>query len=167
MANVDITELIPNLEAILTVPGTTSPYDAASEEEWTLKLVNGFWQAVIEGVVEGYSIDEDGIIFPTSGSETFSRAFQQIVVIYAALNIVNAQLLQVKSLFRAQAGPVEYETQQSASVLTALLAELQNQKNLILTRLSDLGTDTSVFYYDSTWQRRDNQRSGDAFWAGF
>ena len=169
MASVDITELIPNLESAITIPGTTSPYAAATDEEWTLKLVNGFWQAVLEGVIEGYQVDEDGLISPISGddNDTFSREYQQIVVIYAAMNTINARLLNLPTNSRAQAGPVEYETNQAASVLTALLGELQNQKNIILQRISDLGSNTSTFYYDSPIQRRENQTTGDAYWIGF
>lgn len=167
MASVDISDLIPNLEAILTVPGTTSPYAAATDDEWIRKLENGFWQAVLEGTIEGFDIDEDGIISPEEGDATIAREYQQIVVIYAALNIVNAQLLQLKTTFRAQAGPVEYETQQAASVLVALLNDLQNQKNILLNRLSDIGTDTSTYYYDAPWERRDNQVDQVSYWAGY
>lgn len=168
MASVDITELIPSLEATLTIPGQTSPYAAASEEEWTLKLVNAFWRTVLDGIVEGYSIDEDGIITPDTGDSTFSRLQQQIVVIYAAVNVIQAQLLQLKTVFRAKAGSVEYETQQASQVLTGLLNQLNQEKAILLERLSDLGEGTDVYYYDSPWERRDNQRNlTSGYWAGY
>ena len=34
MAAVYLTDLIPTLEAALSVPGTTSPYSAATDDEW-------------------------------------------------------------------------------------------------------------------------------------
>lgn len=168
MASVDVTELIPSLEAILTIPGQDSPYAAASEEEWTLKLVNSFWRTVLDGIVEGYSIDEDGIITPDTGDSTFSRLEQQIVVIYAAMNVIQAQLLQLKTVFKAKAGSVEYETQQASQVLTALLSQLEKDKGILLERLSDLGEGTDAYYYDAPWERRDNQRSlTSGYWAGY
>lgn len=167
MANVDITELIPSLEASLTIPGQTSPYADATDAEWTVKLTNAFWRAVLEGVIEGFTIDEDGVISPTSGDATISRALQQVVVIYAAINIIQAQLLVLKTNFRAKAGPVEYETQQAASVLTGLLNMLENEKSIILTRISDLGSDTSTFYYDAPWERRYQQDIETTYWMGY
>ena len=168
MASVDITEVIPSLEATLTIPGQDSPYATASEDEWTLKLVNAFWRTVLDGIIEGYSIDEDGIITPDTGDSTFSRLEQQIVVIYAAMNVIQAQLLQLKTVFRAKAGSVEYETQQASQVLTRLLDQLNNDKNILLERLSDLGEGTDSFYVDSPWERRDNQKNlTSGYWAGY
>lgn len=168
MATVDITELIPNIEAWLTIPGSDSPYADATDEEWTLKLVNAFWQAVLDGNIENYTIDEDGLISPIDGGDsTFEREYQQLVVIYAAMNVVNAQLLANPTSFRAQAGPVEYESETAASVLTTLMADLRMQKELILNRLSDLGLNTSSFYYDGTFQRRENQEFSDQYWTGY
>jgi hypothetical protein len=166
MASVDITELIPSLEAALTIPGQTSPYSSATESEWTLKLTNAFWRAVLDGIITGFVIDEDGIIAPESGTETLSRSYQQIVVIYAAMNIVQNTLLQLKTTFRAKAGPVEYETQQASQVLTTLLKTYENEKNLILSRLSDVGSSDESYYYDMPWERRDSQHSGLAYWVG-
>ena len=40
MAAVYLTDLIPSLEAALSVPGTTSPYSAATDDEWL--MVFGF-----------------------------------------------------------------------------------------------------------------------------
>lgn len=167
MASVDMTELIPSLESLLTVPGATSPYAAASEVEWTNKIVNAFWRGVIEGVIENYTIDEDGVVSPSSGSTTFPQSLQYVVVIYAAMNVIEAQLLQLKTVFRAKAGPLEYETQQASQVLTGLLKSLDNQKNIILERLSDLGGGTDTYYYDAPWERRYRQTTNDTHWMGY
>jgi len=167
MAAVDITDLIENLEGMLTIPGQVSPYDAATDAEWTIKLVNAFWRAVLDGVIEGYDIDEDGLITPTSGDTTFPREYQQVVILYAAVNIIQNQLLVLKTTFKAQAGSASYETGQAATVLTALLEMIQQDKSILLERLSDVGPDGSSYYYDSTWQRRDNQyEQTSAYWAG-
>ena len=60
MAAVYLTDLIPSLEAALSVPGTTSPYSAATDDEWLAKLKNAFWLAVLDQVISGYEMDEDG-----------------------------------------------------------------------------------------------------------
>lgn len=169
MASVDLSELIPNLEGALTVPGTTSPYAAASEAEWVIKLSNGFWAATLDGVYSGYSVDEDGIVTPDDGgSSTFSRELQQVVIIWAAVNIVQAQLLVLKTRFKAEAGPVSYETEQASQVLSTLLKQLQQQQAVILDRYSDVWSSAEESYYtDANFQRRENNYSNQgSYWMG-
>lgn len=166
MANVDMTELIPQLEAYLSIPGQESVYADATDDEWTAKIVNAFWRAVLDGVIVNYSIDEDGIVSPISGDTTFAREYQQVVIIYAAINIVKNAMLQTKTLFRAHAGSVEYETQQASQVLTGLLRSFEEEKNIILERLSDIAT-TNVSYIDSASNRLDAYRYKDTYWIGY
>ncbi len=167
MAAVDITDLVENLEGMLTIPGQESPYDSATDDEWTIKLVNAFWRAVLDGVIEGYEIDEDGLITPTSGDSTFPREYQQVVLLYSAVNIIQNQLLVLKTTFKAEAGAASYETGQSATVLNGLLSMIEQDKAILLERLSDVGPDGSSYYYDSAWQRRDNQyEQTSAYWMG-
>lgn len=171
MASVDLSELIPNLEGALTVPGTTSPYANASDAEWVTKLANGFWSALLEGVFTGYSVDEDGIVTPDDGGDsTFSRELQQVVVIYAAINVVESQLLVLKTRFKAEAGPVSYETEQASQVLTSLLKSLERQKNVILDRYSDVFSSAEETYYtDAMIRRRHNTFSPNEgnYWIGY
>ena len=165
MASVDLSELIGDLEAAVTVPGATSPFVTASETEWLTRLRNGFWSAFNEGVISNFICDEDGIIQPVSGEATFGRDLQQIVIMYAAINIYQNQLMQLKTLFRAKAGQVEYETQQSAQVMKTLLDSLLAQRATILKRLSDGGF-TDSYYIDALRSRDQSLRSNFIDWNG-
>ena len=164
MATVDLVDLIPDLEAALTIPGTTSKYAAATDDEWAARLKNGFWSAYNEGVITGFTCDADGAVSPTSGTATFARDLQQIVLLYATINVIQNELMQMKNT-RSVAGPVEYEVNQSAQVLKGLLDSFISQKGVILKRLSDLGEvdsyyidavrsrDASLFYGTTDWIR--------------
>ena len=152
MAAVYLTDLIPSLEAALSVPGTTSPYSAATDDEWLAKLKNAFWLAVLDQVISGYEMDEDGTITETDGTTTLSSQLQYLIVLYACMDVVRNQLLQMKTVFRAKAGPVEYETQQSAPVLKALLDQFMSQRDRILETLAST-SNLSTYYIDAVRSR--------------
>ena len=152
MAAVDLSELIPDLEVALTAPGQTALYSAVSEDEWISRLKTAFWSAYNDGLIVGYSCDEDGVVTAMSGSSTFGRDLQQIVIFYCGLNKVQNELMQIKTRFKAKAGPVEYETEQSSGVLKALLDSLLKQRDDIMLRLSVLNG-VSTVYIDAVRQR--------------
>lgn len=165
MAAVDLTELIPNLEAAITVPGEASPFAATSEDEWIRRLNNGFWDAFNDGLLAStWRCSEDAVVTPVSGDATFGRDLQQIVILYAAMAIVQQRILQLKTLFRAKAGEAEYETQQSAQVLKTVLDQMLAQKTLVLDRLADGGAVNSR-YVDSVRARDYAYRDGLLDWV--
>ena len=164
MATVDLTDLIPDLEGYVSVPGSVSRYSTASETEWLTKLRNAFWTAYNDGLIIGFSCNEEGVISSVRGDLAMGRDLQQIVILYSAISIVQNELLQIKTAFRAKAGPVEYETQQSAQVLKGLLDSLFQQKNVLLKRLSDIG-EVQSHYFDAVITRDASYRSGLTSWV--
>jgi len=166
MASVDLADLVPSLESSLSIPGSTSPYANASESEWVAKLVNGFWAAVLDQVIIGYTSDEDGMVSQVDGDETLSGELQYLIVLYASMNIIRNQLMQLKTVFRAKSGPVEYETQQSAQVLKTLLDQYMAQRDTILDNLAN-SAQVSTYYIDAVRARDYAIRDGISAWAGY
>lgn len=160
---VDITELVDNLKAEVNSPGTDS-FPNATDADWEIRLVNAFWDAVLDGVISGYTSDEDGNITPMSGTTDLGREFQQLIVFYAGITVLRNTLRTLNASFRAKAGPVEYETTQAATVLKSLLDELVRRRAIILQRLSDLGT-VDTAYVDMVLWRDDSMRYGDTYWV--
>ena len=149
---VELSELVPSLEREVTPPGETI-YANATEDHWVGFLTDGFWEAVLDGLLGGYTCDEDGLVTPVSGTTDLSRDFQQVVVMYAGVRVVRTALLNSQSSFRAKAGPVEYETALSAQVLQALLTELQERRTRLLRRLMDDGLLPYFAYIDGVAAR--------------
>ena len=163
--SVDLADLVPDLVTELNVPGVDA-YSTVSEQEWIDRLRNAFWYSVLDGLIIGYE-DEDGIVKPTASSgSALSRELQQIVIMYAAINVVRNKLLELKTVFRAKAGSTEYETQQAASVLTALLAEFSERRKYILNRIGDKGTARRMYVFDGFNARQDAINSGYTSWIG-
>lgn len=163
--SVDITDMVDNLIAEVNVPGGDA-FPGATTTEWETRLLNAFWETVIDGITMNYTMDGDGIITPVTGTTEFTREYQQIVVFYAGISVVRNALRTIGSLFRAKAGPVEYETQNAATVLKGILDELVKQRNIILARLSDLGASNSV-YIDAVLARQESLAYRDTTWVGY
>jgi hypothetical protein len=160
---VDLSDLIEDMKSELSVPGETS-YATATDAQWVAQLRNAFWEAVLDGIINGY-VESDGIINPSaSGGADLGRDFQQVIIYYAGIRIMRNRLLDLKTRFRAEAGPVKYEIEQSAQVLKGLLDELVRRRNVWLTRLSDLGS-ASTYYTDMVIARTDSISFGDTNWV--
>src|SRR4051812_30681855 len=114
-------------------------FDEITTEEWTAYLVDGFWEARLDGFLMGYTTDALGVItLTTAGEEAgvlpadMPRQYVTLVIIYAGIRVLRNKILNTPSLFRAKAGPVEYEQQYAATVLTEMLKQLAATKNRLL-----------------------------------
>jgi hypothetical protein len=165
MAEVDLSDLIPDLKVALTAPGQTETYSNVSDDEWVSRMKTAFWSAYNDGLIVGFSCSPDGIVTPTSGNATFGMDLQQIVIFYCGLNKVQNELMQIKTRFRAKAGSVEYETEQSANVLKAIIDSLLQQRDDIMRRLATLNG-VSTIYIDAVRSRDYALRDNLVDWWG-
>lgn len=161
MAVVDLADLVADMETELSVPGTAT-WGAATEEQWVAHLRNAFWEAVLDGIIVGYT-ENEGLVSPKSGDGTLPRELQQVIIYYGGIRIIRNKLLDLKTKFKTSAGTVAYETEQSANVLKGLLDELVRRRNIWLQRLSDMGT-TDSQYVDAVVMRHEGYLSGDLQW---
>lgn len=162
---VDLADLIEPLRREVNTPGSDS-FPTAFEDTYLGYLQDSFWQIKLDGITSfvGYTEDGAGVVTPIDPSdEDLSRTLQQLIVLYAGIRMVRNQLLNLQTLFRSKAGPVEYETQQSAQLLKAVLDELKFQRNLVLENLSAFGGSTT-YYIDSLAARESSIDSGFTYW---
>lgn len=162
-ATVDLEDLIPDLEIALNIPGENL-YATVGTTEWVGHLRDGFWNSYIEGLLLGY-VESDGIISPVSGSTPMPRDAQQLIIMFTSIEIIRKRLMSMQTVFRAKAGPVEYEVQQSASVLKALLDDLTDRRKYILLRLSDSGIARDIHYIDVYQARQESLNNQYTDWV--
>lgn len=163
--SVDLSTLVELLQAEVDAPGTDS-FPLAVEDDWVNQLRSAFWETVLDGITMGYS-ETDGFVTPVAPvTDDLSREYQQLVIFYAGIRVIRNKLLSMGTMFRAKAGPVEYETQNSANVMKAVLDELTNKRNIILTRLSDLGS-SNAYYVDMVISRDQSMSYGDSWWIRY
>jgi hypothetical protein len=101
----------------------------------------------------GYSLTED-----------LPRELQQLIVLWAGWKIALNNMATINSVFRAKAGPVEYETQQAASVLTAVLDQLKTRIMYLLENLP-AGAKAGTAVFDAVIERTYSQAVGDTWWV--
>lgn len=136
---VDLEDFVPSLLREVNPPGT-NVFAAASTTEMTGYLSDAFWEARLDGFLSEYTCDEDGLITPTVGlvdGEDIDRESTTLVIIYAGCKVLRNKILNTNTTFRAKAGPVEYETQNSAQMLVQILKDLQKTKDLILEKSAE------------------------------
>lgn len=163
MASFDLEDLIESLKYEINVPGEDA-YGSTNTEEWVGRLANGFWKAFLDGFFGNYA-ESAGLIVPRSGDVTFPRDYQQVVILYTAIEILGQRLLAAKTSFRAKAGPVEYEEEQSATLLRSLLDQAYARLQYVRDQMtnSEVGGFISIDMYMS---RLESFSDGTSTWVG-
>ena len=177
--SVDLSNYLPSFQYQINPPGQT--LITLTDDEAIQRLVDGFWSLRLAGVdfLSAYTCTDDGIITPQSanvattylptawytddGSTDLGREVVQAIILFAGLRCVQTQYMNLKTMVRSQAGNVSFETQQSATVLLAVLKSIIAEVDIVLTRFSDLGS-TTVTVLDSVINNTINVMDGDTWW---
>ena len=141
-----IDDLIPYALSAVNGPGGSLVSD--DDDDWAVAIANAFWTARLRGFFKSWRVDADNIeIVPVDpGSvEEFDREAGQVIVLFAAMNVLEAKLAGLATKQRAKAGPVESETQRSATLLTELLKARRRELDEIASELSGRGSALVAF----------------------
>lgn len=144
------------------IPLGSTLFAAVEPAQWLGYLTDAFWEAKLEGFMPGFVADEDGVI--TNESEPsgpdLDRRFVALVVLYAGIRILRNRILNMNTGFRAKAGPVEFEQQNSATMLAEMLKQLRATKERIIEELEEQANDpTGVLVLDAFSTRLFNSAS--------
>lgn len=159
---VDLADLIPSVQRETSPPGTDLFPDAV-DDDWLGQLQDSFWEAKLFQFFDDYT-ETDGLVSPISGSEDLSREEQQLIVLFAGVRVIRMKLLNTNTNFRAKAGPVEFETSNSANLLKEILKGLQDKIDQIYDQLSDSLGSVQTAYINSGFARGTSIYLGDEAW---
>lgn len=154
-------QLIDSLKREVNPPGTDGFVDAG-DADWLGHLLDSFWEAKLYGFFTNYTADEDGFVAPISGTDELGRDSQELIVLFAGARIIRNELKNKNTLFRAKAGPVEFETQNSANLLIAILKDIRSKVDLALAAIGTINS-TTVAYVDSLLGREESIYYGDTY----
>jgi hypothetical protein len=130
--SVDLLDYVDSLKREVSPPGTDL-FAGVTDDVYAGYLADAFWEVRLDGFVEPYVADADGIITPaTPGAPDISREDIALVILYAGIKIVRNRIMSTNTRLSAKAGPVEFTTESSANVLTEMLKELSAIKNRLL-----------------------------------
>lgn len=149
---VDLSDYVDSLKREIQPPGTDL-FAGVTNEQWVGYLADAFWEARLDGFLEGYTTDEgagagDVAIIPTSVGGDIDQRWMALIVLYAAVKILRNRILNMSTTFRAKAGPVEFEQQNSATMLAEMLKQLKATKDRIVEEL-DAAEETGVLVLDA------------------
>lgn len=156
---VDLSDYTPSLRRAIEPPGQET-FRAVADDALVGYLSDAFWEARLDGYLADWAADEDGIVTPLRGTADLPRELIALVVVYAAYKILTRRLMNMNTSFRAQAGPVEYEVQNSANLLTEMLKQLAMDKARIIEVIEVGDIQTSVYLIDAYATRLASPRLG-------
>lgn len=162
---IDLADLIPSVIREVNPPGTDLFPDAV-DDDWLGQLQDSFWEAKLFGFYDNFS-ESDGLVSPITGTTELGRDLQQLVVLFAGIRALRMKLINQGTSLRAKAGPVEFETQNSANLMTLALKQMQEKITLLLNSLADSITGQSLTYYiNGLCDRTYALRYGYDMWSG-
>lgn len=162
---VDLSELVPSLKREVNPPGADL-YPAVTNTQWAGYLQDAFWEARLDGLFTAWTLNDDGEVVPVStGGADLDRQWQQLLVLYAGFRITLNRFTNLKSQFRAQAGPVSFEQGQSATTLKGVLDAIRERMKRILDTTISGAAGGGVYVFDSVIERSYNLAVGDAWFV--
>lgn len=157
---VDLSEFVPSLRREVTPPGTDL-FPDANDDIFVGYLSDAFWEARLDGFVQKWSCDEDGIVEPLDGiDDDLPRELVGLLVLYAGIKILRNRIMNLNTAFRAKAGPVNYEVENSANLLTEMLKQLAARRKELLEEVEA----TPTYYHDAYFIRG---HSPGAYWGEY
>ena len=179
---VNLADYVTSLQYEINPPGQNL-YPSMNNTEAVGRLVDAFWELRLSGLdfLAGYDCDITGVItansnvgqtvgfnipadwFTDDGVPDLGREVVQAIVLFAGYRIALTAAQNLATSVRSQAGPVSFETQKSAQLQQQVLKNLVAKIDIVLTRLSDLGT-TSVMVLDQVMEKTAAEATD--YWAG-
>lgn len=168
---VDLTEYIPSLKREVNPAGLT--LITLSDPEWVGYLTDAFWEARLDGLLDGYEATNDSTTTVADGTISkiddpnadVPKQLVALVILYAGIRILRNRILNTNTGFRAKAGPVEFEQQNSATMLAEMLKQLRATKDRILVQVDLERHITGVVVLDAFSTRLFDLSSGSYFGA--
>lgn len=151
---VALEDYVASLKREVQPPGSNL-FASATDADWVGYLADAFWEARLDGLLEGYVVEyepgaSEGEIAATSGVEDddLDGRGMALLVLYAGIRVLRNRIVNMSQGFKAKAGPVEYEQNMAATVLAEMLKQLRATKDRILEALDD-DAETAVLMIDT------------------
>jgi len=125
----ELADLVDAFKREVSPPGSfVADFPLVTDTEVEASLADAFAEAQLDGFFSNYVLDVDSSLVEPD----ISVAGAALVVIYAGMRLIRQRMTSLGSRKRFVAGPVEYEVQAQATVLTELLKELRERRDRLL-----------------------------------
>lgn len=155
--SIDLADLVDNLKREVNPPGSDL-FPSANDADFEGYLTDSFWEMMLRGYIASDEFTaDDTVVTPVDGStdadDQLGREYQQLIIINAAMVILRNHALNLDTGFRAHAGAAEFETRKSAQAIQAVLTDLRERFENILTYLPTDVETNPVYYTDANYAR--------------
>lgn len=149
----NVFDMVPQLQREVNPPGYELFPDALPGD-FLGYVTDGFWEGRLMGVFSGWTVkDGSELQTPVSGTfitnddeDNFPDMEQMFCTIIAGFRLIQRRAVTLAQNLRAEAGPVEYESQISATVLREIMQSMERRLNQFKELYSDVIA-AEVFYY--------------------
>lgn len=132
--HMDFAALVDPLKRTVAGPGEfVTFYPESTDNDLEGVLTDAAAETKLYGFLTRNTIDAGALSMAPDANDTEKA----LIIIFAASRILTARLSNLKSRARYKAGNVEAETEQAASVLTALLNQIDARKQQFFVDLRD------------------------------
>lgn len=150
-----VADLIPMLDREINAPGVEL-FTTIGGGAKLGYIQDAFWDARLTGMLGAYTIADGADLDPvgvtgksyftdmSTKSKSLDTEFWMLIVLFAGFRLIRLKIMNLAVNFTAEAGPVKYEQQASATTLRALLASLTARINELKEQYSD---DFAVGYF--------------------
>ncbi len=148
MVATPVQDLLPMFKREINAPGIEL-FPTASAGSLLGYIKDGFWDARLAETLAAYTIalGEDITPAQTTGTEYFTDSgltnqkfpeqFHMMVVLFGGFRMIRLKILNLSVNFKAEAGPVSYEQQASATTLRAVLDSMERRMKELRVMYSD------------------------------
>lgn len=138
----DLNTLVEQLKRECAVPGN---FAANYPQTQTSDLVGSLEDAVGRAQLIGFLTTSVLDLSTHAVEPDLSPAAKGLVVLFAADSIITMRLLELNQRSLYEAGPVKYETEKAASVLTEILKTVRARRQEILDAATGVGRTAGGF----------------------
>ena len=154
-----LSTIVPILQREVNAPGFELFPDALAGD-YLGYVADGFWEGRLSGVFEGWTIvDGSTLTVPARGDfitnsdeDDFAETDQMFLAIIGGFRLIQRRSFDLATNFKAEAGPVSYDRQVSATALRSILASLERRLNEYRELYSNLYPATAFYYMDGVAQ---------------
>lgn len=140
----DLGDAIDSLRFLVARPGTFEDFYPETTEDMLLQiLIDGMAECHLEGLLLTYESDSDGLLTPE-----LSSGQSAMVVLFAAVRFMRAELFNRTTNNVYKAGSASYETTQATNILRDILKALEAQKNRVIETGSTAGAGAAFYMAD-------------------
>ena len=145
----DLADLIDPLKRELAVPGDfDTVFPNTGDQDLLDSLADGFAEAQLDGYFATYDLDLDTYLTDPD----YSAAGGSLIIIYAGMRIIRAQMRAINLSEKYNAGPVSYEIERSSTLLREELKYLVQRRDDLINQATK-GNGSTTFTFDSYFTR--------------